>query len=119
MVGVAAILISFPLEMNQWMITIDGQSSATPLDIIRTRLHLSHMMSEIPPGIFGHFAAAGHEWINLTFLCGGMVLIQQKIIRWQIPAGVLCGLFLIATFFQLMDPELYPDLCFTCLEVRR
>ena len=112
MVGVAAILISFPLEMSQWMITIDGQTSATPLDSLRTNLHLAHMMSEIPSGLFGHFGSAGHEWINLAFLCGGLVLIYKKIIRWHIPVGVLGGLFLIALFFQLIDADHYPGITF-------
>ena len=33
------------------------------------------------------------------FLLGGLWLLQQKIIKWQIPAGMLGGLFLTALLF--------------------
>ncbi len=113
MVGVAALLISFPLEMNQWTITVDGQSSATPLDKLQTGLRLSQMLSEIQNSeISGFFGATGHEWINLAFLCGGVFLIYKKIIHWHIPAGVLGGLFLITVFFRLVDADHYSGVMF-------
>ena len=33
------------------------------------------------------------EWVNLTFLAGGLFLLQQKVIRWQAPVGMLGALF--------------------------
>ncbi len=113
MVGIAALLISFPVEMNQWSIMVDGQSSATPLDSLQTSLRLSHMLSEIQgTGISGLFGAAGHEWINLAFLCGGLFIIYKKIIRWHIPVGVLCGLFLITVLFHWIDADHYSGIMF-------
>ncbi|MFK8067218.1 MAG: RnfABCDGE type electron transport complex subunit D [Gammaproteobacteria bacterium] len=113
MAGVVALLISFPAEMNQWSIIIDGQSSATPLDSLQTSLRLSNMLSEIQnTGIFGSFASTGHEWINIGFLIGGLILIQKKIIRWHIPVGVLCGLVFFSVLFQISDADHYPGVFF-------
>ncbi len=113
MVGVATLLVSFPVEMSQWLPTTDTVTGATPLDDLRTRLQLSQMISEVgEEEIFGYFGACGHEWINLSFLAGGLILIQQKIIRWHIPAGVLTGLSLMALFFQLVDPDRYANVFF-------
>ncbi len=113
MVGVVALLISFPAEMNQWAISIDSQSSATPLDSLQTSLRLAHMLSEIQnTGIFGNFASSGHEWINIAFLIGGLILIQKRIIRWHIPVGVLCGLILFSVLFQISDADHYPEISF-------
>ncbi len=113
MVGVAALLISFPMEMNQWMLLVDGQSSATPLDYVQTNLRLSYMLSEIQgAGTAGYFGATGHEWINLAFLFGGIILIYKKVIRWHIPVGVLTGLFLITGLFRLIDADHYSGIMF-------
>lgn len=117
MVGVAALLLSFPMEMNQWQLNIfehiDGQTGATPLDNLQTNLRLSQMISEMTiTEIFGSFGASGHEWINLAFLLGGLLLIQQKIIRWQIPLGVISGILFTSAFFQILDNELYTGAMF-------
>ncbi|MGD8619840.1 MAG: RnfABCDGE type electron transport complex subunit D, partial [Gammaproteobacteria bacterium] len=36
-------------------------------------------------------------------------LLQQKIIKWQIPAGMLAGLFLTALLFYAWNPDIYPS----------
>jgi len=116
MAGVAALLVSFPMEMNQWSLMVDGQSSATPLNSLQTSLRLSHMLSEVQDsGIFGHFGATGHEWINLAFLFGGLGLVYKKVIRWHIPVGVLSGLFLITVLFRLIDADHYSGITFNQL----
>lgn len=113
MVGIAALLLSFPMEMNQWQINIDGQTGATPLDNLQTGLRLSQMISEMANAkIVGLFGASGHEWINLAFLLSGLILLQQKVIRWQIPLGVLSGLFISAFLLHIIDGEIYSGALF-------
>src|SRR5690606_19589477 len=41
---------------------------------------------------FGSIGGRGAEWVNLAFLAGGLFLLQQRVIRWQIPAGMLGAL---------------------------
>lgn len=44
------------------------------------------------------WAAAGVEWINLGFLLGGLWLVQQRVIPWQTPLGVLLGIGALAAW---------------------
>jgi electron transport complex protein RnfD len=131
MAGYVVLLISFPLEMTLWTPvgnyldlghtlalvfanhlpdgqTLDAITMATPLDEIKTRLGLSETLTEIRGGpLFGLFAGAGWEWINLAYLAGGLWLLQQKVIQWQIPTGMLGGLFAIALVFYIVNPDIY------------
>jgi len=131
MAGYVVLLISFPRELSLWpatgqvlglqntlqlvfagslpdTLTLDAITMATPLDAVKTRLGLSETLTEIrESAVFGSFAGAGWEWLNLWFLLGGLWLLQQKIIRWQIPAGMLGGLFLTALLFYAWNPDIY------------
>ncbi|WJW76052.1 electron transport complex subunit RsxD [Thiohalobacter sp. IOR34] len=137
MVGYVVLIISFPREMTLWPIPagLDGQglsfseagrwvfagqlpanlqldalTSATPLDTIKTRLGLDYTMSEITAApIFSNLGGRGWEWINLGYLAGGLWLLRRRAIHWQIPAGVLGGLFGIALLFYLFDPDAFPS----------
>jgi electron transport complex protein RnfD len=81
---------------------------ATPMDDIKTRLGLSETLSEMRGSpVFGSFAGAGWEWINLWFLVGGLWLLQMKVIQWQIPVGMLSGLAFIAFVFYAVNPDIY------------
>jgi len=131
MAGYVVLLISFPLELTLWSApgahpgftdtlihaftgnlpagqTMDALTMATPMDTIKTRLGLSETLSEIHGSpLFGSFAGAGWEWINLWFLLGGLWLLQMKVIQWQIPAGMLVGLAFIAFVFYAINPDVY------------
>ena len=45
--------------------------------------------------------------INLWFLIGGLWLLYTRTIRWQIPAGMLAGLFGMSLIFFVSDPDTY------------
>ena len=131
MAGYIVLLISFPLELTLWSpageslalretltlvftgqlpagLTLDAITMATPMDTIKTRLGLSETLTEISgSSLFGSFAGTGWEWINACYLLGGLWLLQQKVIQWQIPAGMLGGLFLIALVFHVFNPDAY------------
>ena len=131
MIGYVVLLISFPLELTLWSapgqslplidtlalvftgatpssLPLDAITTATPMDTIKTRLGLSETLSEIRVGpLFGSFAGAGWEWINLAFLLGGLWLLQLRVIQWQIPTGMLGGLALGALLFYVVNPDVY------------
>jgi len=133
MVGYAVVLISFPREMTAWLpphlpdvtslgfvdtlrysllghlpkgLNLDAVTMATPLDAMKTQLGLDKTVGEIVAGspVFGALAGKGWEWINGLYLAGGLWLIQRRVITWQIPAGMLGSLFLLALFFYVGDP---------------
>jgi electron transport complex protein RnfD len=131
MAGYVVLLISFPLQLTLWPpvgsypdllstlalvftgaipggTTLDALTMATPMDTVRMQLGLGETL----PGLygdemFGHFAGFGWEWLNVCFLAGGLWLLQQKAIQWQIPLSMLAGLAAIATVFHLINPEIY------------
>lgn len=135
MVGYVVLLISFPREMTLWAppqalaevqlslvdtlawsllgslpanVSMDAISMATPLDAIKTQLGLGLTLTEIQAGPrFGDIGGYGWEWVNLGFLLGGGWLLYRGTIQWQIPAGVLGGLFVMALLFYAVDSDTY------------
>jgi electron transport complex protein RnfD len=85
MIGYAVCLVAFPKEMVVWPAwALDGMTEATPLD------HASSILSHnlIP-----------YYLLNAAWLAGGLFLLFKKIIRWQIPVGVIIGLMITACLF--------------------
>ncbi len=135
MVGYAVLIISFPVPMTHWQAPLalanqhlglmdaaryiftqalpggaplDAISSATPLDTLRTQLHLHRSVGQISQmPIFGYVAGKGSEIVALLFLAGGIYLWLSHIITWHIPVALLSALALIAGAFHLADPQHY------------
>jgi electron transport complex protein RnfD len=132
MVGYVVLLISFPLELTLWSapgqslpladtlalvftgatpgnLPLDAITTATPMDTIKIRIGLNETLSEIRTSpLFGSFAGAGWEWINLAFLLGGLWLLKLRVIQWQIPTAMLGGLAASALLFYVVNPDVYP-----------
>lgn len=135
MVGYAALLVSFPVEMTQWIppqfgdldyqrlgfadtlvysltgavpepLTLDALTRATPLDLIRDGLRNSRMISEIRAGaLFGDFGGRGWEWVANMTAVGGIYLLLTGTIRWHIPFAVLAGVLVPAVVLYGWDPS--------------
>jgi len=130
MVAFAVAIIAFPALMSQWPAVgftdfaaqlgmifksqspQDAVTMATPLDALRTQLHVPEARATVA-GIlgshasFGNIGGKGWEWIALGYLAGGLWLLQQRIITWHVPAAFLATLALIATGFSLASPDRY------------
>lgn len=133
MVGFVVLIISFPLEMTQWMppqelldipldfnstlklifmgwvpagLNLDALTMATPLDVFKTQLDMNDGVSDIlQQPMFGRWGGRGWEWIYAAYAAGGLFLLWRKAIAWQIPAGLLVGLLVPATILHLLNPE--------------
>jgi H+/Na+-translocating ferredoxin:NAD+ oxidoreductase subunit D len=133
MVGFVVLIISFPLQMTLWSppsgiegttlalsdtlkliftgaipagSLLDSFTMATPLDTAKTQLGLNYTWSEIVNNpVYGSFAGRGWEWINLGYLVGGIWLWRRGSIQWQIPAGMLGGMFIISLLFYIADSD--------------
>jgi electron transport complex protein RnfD len=133
MVGYAILLLSFPVEMTQWVpprmgdidythltalaqltysltgqlpaeLTIDALTRATPLDLLKEGARAGQAFSQIRANsLFGDFGGRGWEWVGNFLLLGGLYLIYAGIIRWHIPVAVLAGLLIPATALYLLD----------------
>lgn len=139
MIGYAALLVSFPLEMTLWpsasggfgvldlgstlskvfgsgLSNWDAYTHATALDSMKIGLNLhqtpSQLMQTEGMGLIG---SQGWEWVNLAFLVGGAWMLYKRVITWHIPIAVLLGLTLLATLFWLYSPNHYPNPLFHLL----
>lgn len=135
MIGFAVLIVSFPVPMTHWLtphglgqielsfleqlryifigalppgVTLDAITMATPLDTLKTHLHLDESVKQIfDMPIYGRLAGQGSEMVSWGFLAGGLYLIAARIISWHIPAAYLGALFATAGLFHLADPAHY------------
>jgi Na+-translocating ferredoxin:NAD+ oxidoreductase subunit D len=98
----ALLLLIFPAQFAHWSspaAPLDGYTMATALDTFKqNRAFTVTDWWKMHPQ-FGAWGGYGWEWINLAFLGGGLYLLQQKIIGWQIPIALLATLALCAAIF--------------------
>ncbi|MBV33801.1 MAG: electron transport complex subunit RsxD [Porticoccaceae bacterium] len=127
MIGYATLLLCFPFPMSQWvamdvsnssdahyptliesikiivghMQQFDGVTGATPLESLRQNngLLINQLYSEKKVFSEGVWAGVGWEWINLSFLLGGVFLIITKIITWHAPSGMLGSIVVLSLVF--------------------
>jgi electron transport complex protein RnfD len=134
MVGYAVILLSFPVEMTQWVppkmgdidytqlsllshliysvtgtlpadLTLDALTRATPLDLVKEGFRAGQSFEATRANsLFGDFGGRGWEWISNFLILGGLYLLYAGIIRWHIPVAVLAGLLIPASVSYLADP---------------
>ena len=135
MVGYAVLIISFPAQMTHWVapqglvlselsltqqleyifigvlphgVSLDALTMATPLDNLKTHLHLGQTVPQVlDMPIYGRSAGHGSEMVAWGFLFGGLYLLVKRIISWHIPVAFLAALFAIAGIFHLLDPGHY------------
>jgi len=101
MVGYAVVLISFPEHLAVWPALVDGLSGATPLELLKYNSGLTLDELNASPH-FGVIAGLGWEWINLSFLVGGLALVFLRVISWHIPLAMLGAILLLSALFYDM-----------------
>ena len=135
MIGYAVLIISFPMHMTHWVSpqdlggaglsfgeqlnyifngvlpagsTLDAVTMATPLDTLKTQLHLGLSVQDIRDmPIYGYLAGKGSEMVAIGFAIGGFYLLLTRVINWLVPVIYLVTLFVIAGVFHLADPVHY------------
>ena len=118
LVGRVFLLISFPVQMTSWPVTVqaetDGLTAATPLEIIKEGLtngipvsKISGSLPEATEMLFGYMGGSLGEVSALLLILGGIYLLFKKVITWHIPVSVIVSVALIATIFWMVDPQKY------------
>lgn len=104
MAAFALLLVSFPEAMSQWPAprgtpVVDGTTMATALHVIRENHSqlVSDMWGRDPQ--MGSWSGRGWEWVNLSFLAGGLFLLRQKFFTWHAPIAFLATLAVCAAAF--------------------
>ena len=139
MVGYVVALVAFPVPMSLWTaprmgdidyqmlsfaetasyvitgslpaaIPFDAISRPTPLDFVKSGLNSMQTFSELSAySMMGDFGGRGWEWIgNFTAIGGGWLLLK-KVIRWQIPFGVLAGVLVPSGLMYFLVPDVHPS----------
>lgn len=137
MIAYAVLIVSFPVQMTHWItphglgqvelsfieqlhyifagalpegMKFDALTMATPLDTLKTHLHMNEPIKQIlDMPIYGRLAGHGSEMVAFGFLLGGLYLIAMRIISWHIPVFYLGSLFVIAGIFYMVDPQRYVE----------
>lgn len=134
MLARVALLISFPIEMTEWVNvqplffgagflesfgisfaghTVDSVTGATTLGAVKTGFSSGQGLSSILYDYSGFLAFIGWErgslgeTSSLLLLLGGIRLFKQGVIQWYIPVSVLGSIFLLASVFNLIDAQHY------------
>ncbi|RIZ66535.1 MAG: RnfABCDGE type electron transport complex subunit D [Methylococcales bacterium] len=137
MLARVALLISFPIEMTTWanvsplffsnspgiieswhitfsgLDNIDAHTGATTLGFIKTEFSQNKVLSNILEDISGFENFIGWqrgslgETSTLLIGLGGIWLIRQNIIHWQISASLLVTALVLATIFHSIDSQHY------------
>ncbi len=137
MVGYAVVLISFPQAMTQWLppmaiapvdigfldglrsiltghlpagLTWDAVTQATPLDAIRSSVANGQTVAEARHlATFGDVGGRGWEWVANAYAAGGIWLIWQRVISWQVPTALIGSVFLLGLAGFVLDPGSNPS----------
>ncbi len=90
-------------------IAYDGLTQATPLDTLKTALHTTHSITQVleQPLFRGIVSGIGWEWVNLGFLIGGLFMLANRLIHWQIPISILVSLFIFSQCSWGSDADHY------------
>ncbi|MDP1653875.1 MAG: RnfABCDGE type electron transport complex subunit D [Rhodocyclaceae bacterium] len=138
MVARVALLISFPLQMTQWIAPLPMGTAGAPgfieglqitlagipqLDAVSSATLLGHAKTELSRGIdllhslvggpatsfVGIRAGSLGETAALLIAGGGIAMIFMGIISWHIPVAMLAGIALPAAIGHAVDPARHLD----------
>lgn len=122
MAAYAFLLISFPVPMSIWPLPassmtgvewmnslqgVDALTGATALDAWRNKGLLMADEFWQQTDLRQNQVLQAWAWIAASWILGGIFLIQQRIISWQIPLTFIATLFLFGGFVWGIDPSHY------------
>ncbi len=116
MLARVVLLISFPVEMTQWIKpsafyegqwykVADGISGATTLGAIKEG---ETMAFDLLHHLLGASSGSLGETSALLLILGGLWLIQQNVFTWHVPVASLLGCLLPGTLLWCFAPESTP-----------
>ncbi|MFC3033869.1 electron transport complex subunit RsxD [Pseudoalteromonas fenneropenaei] len=95
---------------------VDGTTMATPLDTVKHGVDAGLTVPEaMRSAVFDDYAGHGWQWVNLAFLAGGLLLLQQRIINWHIPVAILTTLAVCSALGYVLSPGQEPGTLFHLL----
>ena len=123
LVGRVFLMISFPVEMNQYpkptsfstQLT-DIISGPTPLAVVKEGVAQGEKVSELLPQVpdyanllVGNLGGSVGEVSAIAILLGGIYMLVKRYITWEIPVSYLGSVVVFAGALWLVNPEIYVD----------
>lgn len=99
------------MDSTQLTNLVDGVTSATPLDYVKTGLTQSLTYTELlSSDLFrnsGPFqsSAVGWAWVSIAYLLGGLLLLQRRVISWHIPGSMVLSVLIFSSSLYLLDGD--------------
>ncbi|MFC3852689.1 NADH:ubiquinone reductase (Na(+)-transporting) subunit B [Salinispirillum marinum] len=110
--GRAFLYFAYPASMsgNEVWTAVDGFSGATPLSLAQQGGVQEILANNITwfDAFFGVMQGSMGETSTLLILLGGAVLLVMGIANWRIVAGVMIGMILMSTVFNMIGSETNP-----------
>ncbi|MBU2978086.1 electron transport complex subunit RsxD [Alteromonas sp. C1M14] len=108
------------LSLEQGLQAVDGVSSATPLDHLKTGLTQASTYNELLTSQVyegGPFVSSGTgwAWVSVSYLIGGLFLLKTRIISWHIPVSLIVSIAFCATVLHLINQDIYGSALFHLL----
>lgn len=95
-------------SIEQLKVTIDGFTSATPLDYMKTSLSGGYTVSEaLSDGMFSGSIGTGWGLVSLAYLGGGLFLLAKKVINLHIPVSMIVSAMLFSAIIFMFDTSVY------------
>ncbi|MGK2946516.1 MAG: electron transport complex subunit RsxD [Candidatus Malihini olakiniferum] len=93
-------------HIQRLMQNIDGITQATPLDSFKTNLRTGKASAKVLHHLIfsENLVSVSWQWVNLSYLLGGILLLLTRTIRWHIPISMLFTLLLCAQLGWLLTP---------------
>lgn len=121
LVGRVFLLISFPVQMTTWPpvqgfvnSSIDAQTGATPLAMLKEALKTGHSVSDVLSAdtfvgyknmLLGNMSGSLGEVAALALLIGFVYMLFRKIITWHVPVTIFATVTIFTGILHLCNPE--------------
>ncbi len=126
LVGRVFLLISFPVQMTSWPVSIHAQTdaltTATPLAILKEGIKngqpVADLMHNLPSSLdllYGNMAGSMGEISAALLLLGFAYMLWKKVISWHIPVFVLGTIFVFQGILFLANPDKFIEPVFHLL----
>ena len=123
LVGRVFLMISFPVEMNQYPTPTsfstqltDITSGPTPLAVVKEGVaqgeKVSTLLAQVPDYVnllMGNLGGSVGEVSAIAILLGGIYMLIKRIITWEIPTAYLGSVVIFAGALWMVNPEVYVD----------
>jgi Na+-transporting NADH:ubiquinone oxidoreductase subunit B len=109
--GRAFLFFAYPAQMSGEAVwtAVDGYTGATALSIVASEgMQVLQQSMTWLDAFYGNMQGSVGETSTLAILLGGVFLLYTRIAAWRIVAGVMIGMFALATLFNMVGSETNP-----------